>query len=430
MAGCLVVALTLPVLFMSAEVVAFSAGTMVIQLAAPVFYLVSRVHDVGVPWRRSVAYYLPASLLPVGVVVASLFIIMAHESEWIEKKLHWVAPYCALCMALILTFLADTFLFFSSPVIIAGYNCRGRPLPNTSTKICKAFCRASKLVIAFSVCIGYLFACVSLRAIVNTSSLPAASCIVILASVIKQAVMYSLAAVVLPSLKTNFAQTDIVLFSANTWLTFGSRLLVTAVSGAVSISVLCLATSSLELGVAVLAVHATNRWVQKLEKAVQRGEAPEEHTLDTGVAAKDTTQKHVGAITEIKQAEEALAARRRLMTARRQLSSEVMSIVNELFTEFYVTVAAIILGAILQRSTVFTLLASDLTLEQLPLFSAVQFLPEIVDGWLIIAFLRYVGVDWRELAASVSAHWRNMGGKIFACVGPLFLVLLAAIGGQ
>ncbi len=57
--------------------------------------------------------------------------------------------------------------------------------------------------------IGYLQACVSFRTIVTASSLPAAGCMVILASAVKQATMYVTAAIVIPSQKTNFA-TDVL----------------------------------------------------------------------------------------------------------------------------------------------------------------------------------------------------------------------------
>jgi len=46
---------------------------------------------------------------------------------------------------------------------------------------------------------------------------------------------------------------------------------------------------------------------------------------------------------------------------------------------------------------VITLLNSDLSMDQLPLFVAVQYIPEIIDGFLIIVYLSYLGVDWQGL---------------------------------
>ncbi len=163
---------------------------------------------------------------------------------------------------------------------------------------------------------------------------------------------------------------------------------------------------------------------------MQRAEAPQHNALATENDGKQKRARFAGIIAQTEQAEGALVARRRLIAARRQLSTEVVSVINELFTEFYATIAAAVCGVILRGSSVVTLLDSDLTLEQLPLFAVVQFVPEIVDGWLIIVFLRYIGVDWRGLAFSVSVQRRHVLTKFIACVGPMLCVLVAAMGGQ
>ncbi len=242
--------------------------------------------------------------------------------------------------------------------------------------------------------------------------------------------MYTLPAIVLPRLTFRFAVTDSLLFLFNIFCTFGAWLLVTALSGTTSILGICLATSSMELGVSVLAVHFSRRGVWRLERAVERAEAPQDSAFEAESDGNQVHARFVGVITQSEQAEEALAARRRLMAARRRLSTEVVSVINELFTEFFATTAAAVCGVILHSSSVETLLDSDLSLEQLPLFAAVQLLPEIVDGWLIVAFLRYVGVDWRGLASSVSVQRRHAGVKVLACLVPMLYIVMAAMGGQ
>ena len=163
---------------------------------------------------------------------------------------------------------------------------------------------------------------------------------------------------------------------------------------------------------------------------MQRAEAPQHNALATENDGKQKRARFAGIIAQTEQAEGALVARRRLIAARRQLSTEVVSVINELFTEFFATTAAAICGMILHSSSVETLLDSDLSLEQLPLFAAVQLLPEIVDGWLIVAFLRYVGVDWRGLASSVSVQRRHVGVKVLTCLMPMLYIVMAAMGGQ
>ena len=163
---------------------------------------------------------------------------------------------------------------------------------------------------------------------------------------------------------------------------------------------------------------------------MQMAEAPQGSAFEAESDGNQVHARFVGVITQSEQAEKALAARRRLMAARRQLSTEVLSVINELFTEFFATIAAAVCGVILHNSSVATLLDSDLSLEQLPLFAAVQLLPEIVDGWLIVAFLRYVGVDWRGLALSVSVQRRHAGVKVLSCLIPMLYIVMAAMGGQ
>ncbi len=163
---------------------------------------------------------------------------------------------------------------------------------------------------------------------------------------------------------------------------------------------------------------------------MQRAAAPQHNALEAESGGKQKRARFAGIIAQTEQAEGALVARRHLIVARRQLSTEVVSVINELFTEFFATTAAAICGVILHSSSVATLLDSDLSLEQLPLFAAVQLLPEIVDGWLIVAFLRYVGVDWRGLAFSVSVQRRHAGVKVLACLVPMLYIVMAAMGGQ
>ncbi len=109
---------------------------------------------------------------------------------------------------------------------------------------------------------------------------------------------------------------------------------------------------------------------------MQRAAAPQHNVLEAESGGKQKRARFAGIIAQTEQAEGALAARRHLIVARRRLSTEVVSVINGLFTEFYATIVAAICGVILRGSSVVTLLDSDLTLEQLPLFAVVQFVPE------------------------------------------------------
>ena len=117
-------------------------------------------------------------------------------------------------------------------------------------------------------------------------------------------------------------------------------------------------------------------------------------------AASEAAFNHLGTEAAYQQAEDRFVAIRGLLSARRRLSTEIISLINDLFIEIYCSAVASVFGIIFRTSQVITLLNSELTWDELPTFIAVQYMPEFVDGWLIIVYLSYLGVSWAAVARS------------------------------
>ena len=102
------------------------------------------------------------------------------------------------------------------------------------------------------------------------------------------------------------------------------------------------------------------------------------------------------------------------------VNRSIFCLLNELFTEFYIIVAVVVSGIILRESTVVTLLSSALTWETLPSFLLVKSIPEVLDAWFIVVYLRYVGIDWwgfgRSLVCVVN-HGRFKCTKLLSLAG-------------
>ena len=116
-------------------------------------------------------------------------------------------------------------------------------------------------------------------------------------------------------------------------------------------------------------------------------------------------------------------ARKQLWRARRRMSTEVIFLVNELFTEFFTTNMVVICGIIFRDSAVVTSLNNDLSWDEVPPFLAVQSVPELLDAWLIIVYLRYIGLDWPALARSLVAQRRFSLAKVLTVVASFLLVI-------
>lgn len=143
-----------------------------------------------------------------------------------------------------------------------------------------------------------------------------------------------------------------------------------------------------------------------------------------------TTSSFVGRTSmdpEADRCQETLKVRRQLWVARRRMSTEAIFLVNELFTEFYTTVAVVICGIVLRDSSVVTLLSSELTWETLPSFLAVQCIPELLDAWLIVVYLRYLGVDWWALGRALVVDRRFAVAKVLCVFGSFLWVISAGI---
>ena len=123
-----------------------------------------------------------------------------------------------------------------------------------------------------------------------------------------------------------------------------------------------------------------------------------------------------------------LDAKLRIGAARRQMALEVLFLVSELLTEFYSTAAATLCGIILRKSSVVTLLRNDMPWSRLPLFLLVQFGPELVGAWFVIVYLRYLGVDWRDLIKSSFGKPHVLILKVVGLLTVVLLFFFTAIG--
>ncbi len=107
--GGVVVAVTIPVLFMDAEGVAFFGNAGVLELAALGPLLLGPLRDLGEPWRRFVLRFLPALLLLVATTVVGLRLFMALELDWRRKKLHILVLMGGCSFVTVLVPLTNTF---------------------------------------------------------------------------------------------------------------------------------------------------------------------------------------------------------------------------------------------------------------------------------------------------------------------------------
>merc|ERR1711976_1008245 len=104
----------------------------------------------------------------------------------------------------------------------------------------------------------------------------------------------------------------------------------TALESTRAMFVLCLLTSFVELAISLLAVHTSNRRIQRMEAEVH--EITYDNTLDLDSQQQSNFN---GMLARARCADELAEARLRLVCARRQLSTEVLSLVNELLIELF-----------------------------------------------------------------------------------------------
>ena len=111
---------------------------------------------------------------------------------------------------------------------------------------------------------------------------------------------------------------------------------------------------------------------------------------------------------------ETLLARRQLWNARRRMSTEAIFLINELSTELYTSLAVIISGVILRDSSVVTLINTELTWDTLPFFFGVQSIPELLDAWFVVVYLRYLGIDFWAFWKSMVLDRRFLAAKVLS----------------
>ena len=63
----------------------------------------------------------------------------------------------------------------------------------------------------------------------------------------------------------------------------------------------------------------------------------------------------------------------------------------------------------------------------MPTFLLVQYVPEVLDGWLIVVYLRWLGVDWWALGKAFFSSIKVTSGKIVAMAVGITYVLVAGI---
>lgn len=146
--------------------------------------------------------------------------------------------------------------------------------------------------------------------------------------------------------------------------------------------------------------------------------------------AEGCREQFSGRFTANVDAEEQLATSLQLLSARQLMATEVLFLINELFTEFYCIVAATICGMILRRSSVVTKLSNGMSWSQLPLFLLAQFGPELLAAWGIIVYLRYLGLNWLALGKALFGKPRDVMCKVLATSGLILMFFFFGIGGD
>ena len=378
-------------------------------------FCMSSAHDFRLPGLLlALKYYGPAVVTCAAVAFGIFSLIIVVEPEWHHKRAQTWVLYILAFIICVWCKVADGFAVWSSPVRQADIKSQARQLPSFCKRLFKGFKVGFTVAVIMEVVLGYIQVCVNLRVIVSAASPPKSAVIVIFANLLKQGLMFIVASLYLPWMKANFTASDSATFAFNALLTFGTRLLVTAVSSPTAILVTSMLSSCLDLGVSRAVVHLSYRKVCRLEVAV---DAIKEYETGFNPLAHDSDQ------------DEALAdARRRLYQARRRLSTEVITLMNDLLVEFYCTASAAICGIIFRRSSVVTLLETELRLEQLPIYITVQYIPELLDAWLIIVYLSHLGVGWSQLASNILENPRILAGKLSLLMQCLFMTLCVAIG--
>ena len=206
-------------------------------------------------------------------------------------------------------------------------------------------------------------------------------------SMLKQILMWLLASKVVPKMKMNFGSSDVCLFCTSMYFFFGTRILITALSSTTAIFASSLLTSLMEISSAVCVVHLSFRRVRGLEATSQK-----KHRRNVQLVY--STGRFHGDFGEDSEEGDATCDRRRLWVAQRQMSAEVLLVINELFIEFFGSSATVVFGMAFHDSDVLSKrLSSDLSWDMLPLFAAMTYGPELLDTFLVVIYLRRVGVD-------------------------------------
>ena len=395
----LVVAIGVAVLAMTAEAVVVFCVLGCLTGWGIALLCISPQHDVGLPMKRVVLSYVPVVLLGLSLASTGLASSMEVDARWQYNGTDTYVFWCTLIIQLFHTKIVDIFACFRSSMLQKRYRTHGWPLPNVMKKFKKGsklgfYCTCVVLVVN-----GYLQGCVRMRAVIKKQSLPSAVAIVVAAGILKKLILYIIVIIVMPALKADFSTTDCCAFFMNATLSFGTCLLVMSFSDTTPIFVISLSTSCLDMAASVFLLHITHKSIKTMD-----------HNLRTAQSQADQ-----------------LVASQLLLKARTKMSTEVISLINELFIEFYSTAAAVTCGVTFRSSKVVTLLNAELSWEELPMFAAAHYLPNFFEGWLILIYLRYLGVDWVALARSIRVDFRFPLAKLTATIVPVLYVIRAAI---
>lgn len=325
----------------------------------------------------------------------------------------------------------DVWMFYESPIIQARLTARGRPIPKGCARLLKAMCQ-SIIVSVGSVCATFLLVCVALRPMVHTQPTPVGITIVITFSIAKHLYMHFVLCPMCVSWKANLATTDHALFFNSYLATFGTQLLASALRSVEAISAVSVTTSIVEVGLTALQVYRRHVGAARTEKRLSIFSASTMSSRSTGgtgqlfssVLAAATPQEHVEEQRVAEVAREGLALR------RRNLSTEIILLLNELSVDIYCSVGAVTLSLAFQRSTVVTQLRSEITLKQFPIFVTIQCVPELIESWLVITYLRRIGVDFSALGLYILANPRVVLSKVSTFLAVLCFTLLCAVDRQ
>lgn len=137
----------------------------------------------------------------------------------------------------------------------------------------------------------------------------------------------------------------------------------------------------------------------------------------------------LGDFAQPEQEHDSHESRLRLWAARRQLSTEIILVINELYIEFFTSAVTIVFGIDFRSSGPLSrrLSSTELSWDMLPMFVATTHGPEVLEAVLIVIYLRHVGVDCFGLCKDMLTDRNSVLLKVGSMLGCLIGLILSGI---